>query len=45
MAEYDVQIRGGTIVDGTRVPRFRGDVFINDGKIAQIGGRARGFAK
>ena len=45
MAEYDIQIRGGTIVDGTRVPRFRGDVFINDGKIAQIGGRARGFAK
>ena len=41
----DIQIKGGTIVDGTRVPRFRGDVFIKDGKIAQIGGRARGFAK
>ena len=45
MAEYDIQIKGGTIVDGTRVPRFRGDVWIKDGKVAQIGGRAPGFAK
>ncbi len=45
MAEYDIQIKGGTIVDGTRVPRFHGDLFIKDGKIAQVGGRANGFAK
>ena len=45
MAEFDIQIKGGTIVDGTRVPRYRGDVWIKDGKIAQIGGRAPGFAK
>jgi N-acyl-D-amino-acid deacylase len=45
MAEIDLQIKGGTIVDGTRVPRYRGDVFIKDGKIAQLGGRAPGFAK
>jgi N-acyl-D-aspartate/D-glutamate deacylase len=45
MAEFDIQIKGGTIVDGTRVPRYRGDVWIKDGKVAQLGGRASGFAK
>src|ERR1700683_2164442 len=45
MADLDIQIKGGTIVDGTRVPRFHGDVWIKDGRIAQIGGRAPGFAK
>src|SRR5215468_9165122 len=45
MADYDIQIKGGTIVDGTRVPRYRGDVWIKDGKVAQIGGRSPGFAK
>ena len=40
MAEFDIQIKGGTIVDGTRVPRYRGDVWIKDGKVAQLGGRA-----
>jgi N-acyl-D-aspartate/D-glutamate deacylase len=45
MADFDIHIKGGTIVDGTRVPRYRGDVWIRDGKVAQIGGRAPGFAK
>ena len=27
------------------MPRYQGDVWIKDGKIAQIGGRAPGFAK
>jgi N-acyl-D-amino-acid deacylase len=45
MAEYDIQIKGGTVVDGTRVPRYQADVWIKNGKIAQIGGRAPGFAK
>jgi N-acyl-D-amino-acid deacylase len=45
MTDFDIQIKGGTIVDGTRVPRYRGDVWIRNGKIAQIGGRAPGFAK
>ena len=42
VATFDVHIKGGTIVDGTRVPRFRADVWIKDGRIAQIGGRAPG---
>src|SRR5436190_21074686 len=38
MAQFDTLIRGGTVVDGTRVPRYRADIGIKDGKIAQIGG-------
>src|ERR1700683_530871 len=45
MANYDIHIKGGTVVDGTRAPRYRGDIWIKDGKIAQVGGRANGFAK
>ena len=45
MATYDIQLKGGTVVDGTRVPRYRADVWIKDGKIAQIGGQAPGSAK
>jgi N-acyl-D-aspartate/D-glutamate deacylase len=45
MADMDILIKGGTVVDGTRVPRYRADVWIKDGRIAQIGGRAHGFAK
>jgi N-acyl-D-amino-acid deacylase len=37
MAEFDVVIRGGMVVDGTRLPRYRADVGIKDGKIAMIG--------
>src|SRR5438105_4311388 len=45
MADYDIHIKNGTVVDGTRVPRYRADVWIRDGKIAQIGGLEPGFAK
>ena len=38
MADYDIIITGGTIVDGTRTPRYVSDIGIKDGKIAQIGG-------
>ena len=34
---YDLIIRDGTIVDGSGMPRFRGDVGISGGKIAKIG--------
>jgi N-acyl-D-aspartate/D-glutamate deacylase len=45
MADIDIHIKGGTVVDGTRAPRYRADVWIRDGKVAQIGGRSPGFAK
>ncbi len=37
MAEFDVVIRDGMIIDGTRMPRFRGDIGIKDGRIARVG--------
>ena len=39
MSEYDLVIRGGTIVDGTGIPRYRGDLAVKDGKIAKISGK------
>ena len=36
-ARYDLVIRGGTVVDGTRAPRFAADVAIAGGRIAAIG--------
>ena len=36
MARFDRVIRGGMIVDGSRLPRFRGDIGIKDGKIAEL---------
>jgi N-acyl-D-amino-acid deacylase len=37
MADYDLLLKDGIIVDGTRSQRYRGDVGIRDGKIATIG--------
>ena len=38
MAEpFDLVIRNGTVVDGTRAPRFAADVGIRDGRIAAVG--------
>ena len=34
--QYDVLIRGGTVVDGTGAARFQADVAIQDGRIAAI---------
>jgi len=37
MAEFDTVIKGGTVVDGSRIPRYKADVAIKDGVIAEIG--------
>ena len=44
MTNYDTVIRGGTVVDGMRLPRFRADVGIRNGRIAKIGRIAAGEA-
>jgi len=44
MSLYDLHIKGGTVVDGSRAPRRQADVWIKDGKIAQVGGQAQGSA-
>lgn len=36
--EFDVIIKGGTLIDGTKTPRKVTDVGIKDGKVAKIGG-------
>ena len=45
MAVYDRLIRGGTVFDGTRVPRYRADIAVKDGVIAEIGRIAPGDAR
>lgn len=37
MAEFDVLIRNGTIVDGTRVPAHRGDIGVCAGRVVAMG--------
>ena len=37
MAEFDIVIRGGMVVDGSRRPRFKGDIGVKDGVIKAIG--------
>jgi len=37
MAEFDTVIKGGMVVDGSRSPRYRADIAIKDGIVAEIG--------
>src|SRR5881296_2500388 len=37
MAEYDLLIKNGTIVDGLRMPAYRGDIAIRGGKVVAMG--------
>jgi N-acyl-D-aspartate/D-glutamate deacylase len=37
VSQFDTIIKGGTVVDGTRLPRYRADVGIKDGRVAAIG--------
>ncbi len=42
MARYDRVIKNGMIIDGSRLPRFLGDIGIKDGLISEIGQIAAG---
>lgn len=37
MSTYDTIIQNGIIFDGTRIPRYKGDIGIKDGIITKIG--------
>jgi N-acyl-D-aspartate/D-glutamate deacylase len=37
MPRFDTVIKNGMIIDGTRAPRYRGEIGIKDGRIAAIG--------
>jgi N-acyl-D-amino-acid deacylase len=37
MADYDLVIKNGTIVDGLRMPAFKGDIAIRNGEIVAMG--------
>ena len=38
MSEHDLVIRGGTIVDGTGIPRYKADLAVKNEKVARISG-------
>src|SRR5271163_4620588 len=37
MPRFDTIIKNGMVIDGTRAPRYRADIGITDGRIAEIG--------
>ena len=34
---FDLILRGGTVIDGTKAPRFQADVAVAEGRIAEVG--------
>ena len=38
MRTHDLVIRGGTVVDGTGIPRYKADLAVKDGRVATISG-------
>jgi N-acyl-D-amino-acid deacylase len=42
---FDLIIRGGTVIDGTRAPRYRADIGVRGDRIASIGSLAKQRAK
>ncbi|MBV8410507.1 MAG: hypothetical protein JOY64_22965, partial [Alphaproteobacteria bacterium] len=40
---FDLVVKNGMIVDGSGIPRYRADVAVQDGRIAEIG-RLNGVA-
>lgn len=43
-ALFDLILRGGTVIDGTKAPRFPADVAVAEGRIAQVGNLAEATA-
>ena len=41
MPQYDLVVRGGTIVDGTGIPSYRADLAVKNGRVAMISGKIR----
>ena len=39
MREFDLVVRGGMLVDGTGIPKYRADVAVKDGRVSMISGR------